>query len=793
LTALGNEAKENVMTQYPERTPEAKGPVPRAGFAGFLSAVWSRKWLIVLGAAVGLAVGGCLYVITPPLYQSTAQVLVIKKRPGHEMPLPFAEDQSLMHEAIMKSPLIVGRALKKRQLGSLQSFAGLADPTRVIVRSLSITPLDPRDSGRGSGIVLFLSFRGPVAEEGGTVLNAVVESYEAFLKETYKSVSDRSLELIEQARRLVREDLAKTQADYQKFREEAPLLWREGRNGPNILQERLSTIETKRAALLVQRTEIEGHLATIRTALEPARTFDELIAAVSQLSASVATERSRSGPSSLVEAQVLPLLLEEERLLEHYGRNHPDVRTVRRKIELGRDLAARPSAAWTSITALVGTDDNARQERVKELQMESLRRALRDLEGLKRHELNDVQKLEEALAELFKHEHDEAKKLINDEMRDAEYRSTMTRTEQLYDGIVRRLYDSNLTNDTGGFEAQILSPAGPGEQVQPNARNLFVLGGFLGALAGAGLAFLAGSLDKSLRSPEEIRSRLGLPVVGHIPLQPANPALWRRSEPASAALDRIVQTHSGHRSREGEAYRGLRTALFRGTQRRGQKVIQITSPGRGDGKTTLAANLAVCIAQSGKRVLLIDADLRQPRLHEIFGVSAEVGLTTVLTGECAPASAIQRSRVSGVEILPSGPLSAHPAELLASYRLKPLLTSVREQYDFVLVDTPALLAVTDASTVGDCVDAVVLVIHPFKNCRPGAERAKEILETLEPSILGVVVNKVGKRAGFGAGVQYSYEANGWDDGCESAYDHCQGKETYKTMREPPLAQAKDNA
>src|SRR5262245_48598119 len=218
------------MTQNREHAPaEAADPPAAAGAAGLLRVVWRRKWLILLGAAAGLAGAACYYVNTSPLYQSTAQVLVIKKRPGHEVALPFAEDQSSLHEALVKSPLIVGRAVQKRQLGALQSFAGLDDPTQLIVRSLVVIPHAPRDSGRSSGIILFLSFRGPVADDCSTVLNAIVESYETFLRETYRNVSDHAVELIEQARELLDTDLAKLNEDYEKLRRQAPLLWREGR------------------------------------------------------------------------------------------------------------------------------------------------------------------------------------------------------------------------------------------------------------------------------------------------------------------------------------------------------------------------------------------------------------------------------------------------------------------------------------------------------------------------------------------------------------------------------------
>src|SRR5262249_37049187 len=153
---------------------------------------------------------------------------------------------------------------------------------------------------------------------------------------------------------------------------------------------------------------------------------------------------------------------------------------------------------------------------------------------------------------------------------------------------------------------------------------------------------------------------------------------------------------------------------------------------------TLAANLAVSIAQSGKRALLIDADFRRPRQHKIFGLSAQTGLCMALAGEAELADAVQECGVDGLSVLPCGPLPPNPAELLTAPRFKEMLDSLREAYDFVLVDTPPLLAVTDASVVAPRVDGVLLTIRVSKNGRPRAERAKEILNTLGANVFGVV-------------------------------------------------------
>jgi capsular exopolysaccharide synthesis family protein len=258
---------------------------------------------------------------------------------------------------------------------------------------------------------------------------------------------------------------------------------------------------------------------------------------------------------------------------------------------------------------------------------------------------------------------------------------------------------------------------------------------------------------------EEIRRRLGLPVMGCIPFVAVDEAA-RKKKAVGGAFNPMLITHYQPMCIAAEAFRGVRTALYFSDGGAGHKVVQFTSPTAGDGKSTVAANVAVSIAQSGKRTLLIDADLRKPRIHEIFSLSAPVGLTSVISGEAEHPDAIQDSSVPNLSILPCGPVPASPAELLTSPRFAELLRLFRDRYDFVLVDSPPVLAVTDASVVAHHVDGVLLVVRTSKNGRPIAERTRDILNTLGAKILGVVVNAVEKKGvtqyGYGYGSGYGY-------------------------------------
>ena len=177
------------------------------------------------------------------------------------------------------------------------------------------------------------------------------------------------------------------------------------------------------------------------------------------------------------------------------------------------------------------------------------------------------------------------------------------------------------------------------------------------------------------------------------------------------------------------------------------------------------------IAQSGKRILLIDADLRKPRQQRIFALAAPVGLSSVISGEVEYADAIQENVVPNLSILPSGPLASSPAELLTSPRFAELLRLFRDQYDYVLLDSPPVLAVTDASVVAHHADGVLLVVRPSKNGRPMAERARNVLNALGAKVLGVVVNAVEKNGVAGNSYGYGYV---YGYGYDSAYGGADG-------------------
>jgi capsular exopolysaccharide synthesis family protein len=256
-------------------------------------------------------------------------------------------------------------------------------------------------------------------------------------------------------------------------------------------------------------------------------------------------------------------------------------------------------------------------------------------------------------------------------------------------------------------------------------------------MLGLGLALLQDWMDQRLRSVEEIASLMDVPVLGLVPSMP--PRLTRSERGTSVQLQ--------PRSSVAEAYRTLRTAIYFGGSSSRTRSVLITSPSPGDGKSTVVSNLAIAMAQAGERVLIIDADCRRPTQHQIFGVSNEAGLSTILLGETTPAQAIQSTSVTNLLILPCGPLPANPAEVINSMEFSDLLEALASQYDRVLLDAPPVIPVTDARILAASCDATIVVIRADKSNRKLSVHTVDSLRSVGAAVLGVVVNDVSNKRG----------------------------------------------
>jgi capsular exopolysaccharide synthesis family protein len=264
----------------------------------------------------------------------------------------------------------------------------------------------------------------------------------------------------------------------------------------------------------------------------------------------------------------------------------------------------------------------------------------------------------------------------------------------------------------------------------------------MGLVAGVGLAFLLDLVDNTVKSQDDVEIRVGVPFLGIIPrIGSDQQSSASRIDLTKANKDLYILARP--KSSVAECCRAIRTSLLFLSPDRPIRSMLVTSSGPQEGKSTVATNMAIVMAQSGARVLLVDTDMRRPRVHRIFGISGEAaGVSTIVAGEGTIEQAVRSTEVPGLFFLPCGPIPPTPAELLHTERFRALAAQLEEKFDRVIYDSPPLGAVTDAAILGTITDGVLLVAKNGKTSRDMLSRSRRQLRDVKAVILGCVLNDV---------------------------------------------------
>ncbi|MFL6061235.1 MAG: polysaccharide biosynthesis tyrosine autokinase [Marmoricola sp.] len=298
--------------------------------------------------------------------------------------------------------------------------------------------------------------------------------------------------------------------------------------------------------------------------------------------------------------------------------------------------------------------------------------------------------------------------------------------------------------ETSPVKATVVDPASySNSQVSPKPLLNLVIAGALGLIIGIAMALLRDLLDNTVGSASDVENTIDAPVL------------------SSVAYDSDVPKHPlltevGSHSTRVEAFRLLRTNLqFLDLDARPRALV-ITSAVPSEGKTSTATNLAIALAQTGLRVLLVDGDLRRPKVASVLGLERSVGLTTVLVGRSELQDSIQKHTDSGIYFLASGPIPPNPTEVLQSRAAQELFDRVSQMFDMVIIDGPPLLPVSDSAIMARDVDGAILVVRHGKTTKEQLKQAALRLNQVDANLLGVMVNMTPKRGGKGSGYGYGY-------------------------------------
>lgn len=802
--------------QQDTQAAPAMATQPTFDFFGLLN---RRKWWLVLGLSIGLFVGYIIYRNSDPVFQSYARMTVSRRgvvdnRQASPVDYQPIRRQDLDLEAVkLGSPVTIYSAIFTGHLEELPSFrSARGNREEVLAQIAKAVTVSKGDAKYEDADVLNISFKSAIATDCPPVINAIIESYRAGLQQTYQSTSKDVKDLYLTMKNRAEDAVAQLERQYAELQRRSPGVVNEA--NPNLAMNKFMILDARYQEAEEKLSELKRQLAMARTKLAEGENryavLNWLISETPTWEWSTLAAPQEVDQRQLVSTQLLDLQAQKAQLLERFASSHPSIKAVDAKIKLYEEQY--PEQASSKGASDDTTIDRAQIGLVvsQPIQPEAAGYATLYADGLltgsffERHHVNPVplqaasesmSSSQSALDQDFLSQRlqalsiaQQAAQIRRDELlaqRQLEERTAREITDIstalrfLRDELIAQRETRKVALDklsqievipTTGYQVDVITKPGIGFQVAPSLALHLVLGGLLGTLLGFGIGFLIDRADRSFRSPDEIRRSLGLPIIGHIPVffPPIEDEEMLELEAANPALDKMVCTYSDPDSLAAEAYRAVRTNLYFSTHGESHKVIQITSPSTEDGKSTLASNLSVSLAQSGVKVLLMDADFRRPKVHQTFGIEKENGLSKLIRGAIELPEAIHSSSIEGLDLMPAGPRPRNPSELLTLPRFKDLLATLRDRYDFVIIDSPPVLAVTDPGAIAPRVDGVLLALQIRRGAKPAASRAIEILSELGANVLGVIVNGVGwKRAysyreggNFGSGSKfYKYSAD----------------------------------
>jgi succinoglycan biosynthesis transport protein ExoP len=397
-------------------------------------------------------------------------------------------------------------------------------------------------------------------------------------------------------------------------------------------------------------------------------------------------------------------------------------------------VAAKYGASYPRVVQL--------QSQMDELDA-SINKEIRKVGDAVHAEYKAALKSEEMLEASFGKQKQEAYKLNEDAIQYAIMRRDVESSRDLYEGLLKKLKEAGILAGLKSSNINIVDPASiPIEPVEPKIPLNIALGCMGGLLFGMALAFVVENVDNSIRTPEDIEVYCSLPSLGVIPSVIVDGKNAHKVIGRTATRQFIQPVTMEHRnSSSAEAFRALRTSLLLCSPGAPPQVIMVTSAMMQEGKSFTALNLAVVLAQTGQKVLLLDADMRRPTIHKYLGIPGNKGLSACLAGTESPESmAVKIEEIPGLHVVPAGHMPPYPSEMLASDAMPQLLQHWREEFRYIVIDTPPVLAVTDAVVCARNADVVVLIARSEKTGRQSLLRTRDLLRKVRANIAGVVVN-----------------------------------------------------
>ena len=690
--------------------------------------IWAIITVFVIVATLGLLRASRAI----PIYQATAKILVERQGPRitkfEDVVQPnvewWGQEYYKTQEELAKSRAVMELAMEQPGIREMfrdsitaptpQTLGGSIRST--IAAVLGIPPATPPEkwerlrayvNARHMTDSHFIAIQADSSDpaQAAKIANAVSRAFVRYHMLRRMQINNEVFVFLQEQKQ--KEEVALRQAEQrlQEFREQTNISSLDNADKDNPVLKRLALLNDQLTEKQLQRIEIGAQCSVIRQAIttdgESLKPNNEQLFSIPAMKDDETISQIRN---ALVSAEQ-----EKASIADVYGPEHPRMQSVLAKVEL---LQSKLRESLSNVV-------NSLETRLKILQSE-----------------------EAELTTQYNQQNDLALNLAKHSLAFSRLSNELDRHTKLYQVLVERMSEVQVSSDYTKTNVDVVEEAGiPKAPYKPDKQRMIVFSLVLGLLLGFGLAIFLEQIDDTVRTPEDLEIRVGIPVLGFVP-----EIKVRKGVESKAAYRALVSTLEPNSSAI-EAYRNIRTNLFFSPLGEKSKVILVTSGGPGDGKTTTASNLALVIAQTGKRILLVDADFRRPRVHKMFTLDPSKGLSNLLKGECTLEQVVQKTTnhaeaIENLDIIAAGQMPTNPTELLESAKMQSIVDDMRTQYDRIIIDTPPILFVSDTSILSRLSDGCILVVKSAKRTRAHAARARLQLEKVHARIIGGILNNV---------------------------------------------------
>lgn len=702
-----------------------------------LGVIKRKFWSILFFVICAIALSLLYFFQAPKTYESWARVYI----DDHRAPTLSVDGENVDSSSVEKyleiisSRAVLAQAIENCDASEMESLSEADDVLMYVRENFIATPSDTKSA---SG-VMRLRFQSGVEEDCQPILTNILTSFDSFIKQ---GSADTGSGMVETMGKLEDE---RSQRFSQVMREIDQLMQKpfiqviEGKVY-NQYEGQASKLQTELDQNSSDRLRFEALSENLKKAQENGESIEDLVVNTIQ-----DMNEGQLGGYTTTHQRYLDLKVKEKEMTGQFGNDHPELTNVRQQIVMVDSM--RKEQLLSALRSSTGISDDADFYTV--------------VSNYIANKIRFFDSHERQLAEAIRSSKLKSLEITNE----CERLSLLLAEREMMANSSFAMQDKASEYDVlRGFQWQdvrVIDPASAPEQVAPDLAISLAAGTLLGCLAGFVFGAFKEMAEKTFRSTEDVSKQLGIDVVAQV----ANFDTRSRDKNFKNFDGDLVTIHSPQ-SQPAESFKAFRTSLFFKSKKEPDlKVIQITSPTPGDGKSTVAANLSVVMAQSGRKTLLIDCDLRRQTQHLRFGIGNHVGVTSVISGEAHLEQAIQETDLKNLSILTSGPNCANPAEILTSDDFSMLMSEVRDQFDFVIIDTPPVLPVTDPVIISNYVDALYMPIRIRKGVQVKSQKAVEALALVGQNVDGVIINGLTRKeagsysyGGYGYKVYGSYGA-----------------------------------